>query len=176
MQQFRATKRRIPSRFWRAPSRHATNTSAFVKLRVLAEDKRVLVALAEAQDNLLKVLHDGDSGAIHQLERGHVVRLGELVRLAEPREVPAVDPDDDPAVRQTAVVPLELLHVLELALRHRRQAQVSARDDDTARPADDPRENAPHPDVDVLSVRDATSPRVGATDVTEIETQPTSST
>lgn len=104
-----------------------TNTSAFVELRVLSKNERVLVALAKAQYNLLKVFHNGDRGTIHQLQSSYVVWLDELMRLAELGEIPAIYSNHNPAVRQTMIVPLKLLHILELTFRHGRQADVSAR-------------------------------------------------
>lgn len=61
--------------------------------------------------------------------------------LAESREIPAVYSNYDPAVWQAIIVPLKLLHVLKFAFRHRRQAQVPARNHLFA-PIDDPQEDA----------------------------------
>jgi len=80
--------------------------------------------------------------------------------VAKPREIPTVYSNHDPTIRQTIVVSLKLFHVLEFALGHRRQAQITARDRSFGL-VDDSQKNTPHP----CTVTDATS-------LSKIETLP----
>lgn len=73
------------------------------------ENKGILVGLPISQDDLVELFHDTRSGEVHQVQASRVVRLLEIVSVCELVECFAIDPHNQPAIRENSIVSLVIL-------------------------------------------------------------------